>query len=154
VLPDLDVLAFRLGIPYAADFGHRGFSHSILFAFLAAFAGACLFRFFRATFLQSFLFLFGAVISHGILDALTNGGLGIAFLWPWSGERFFAPMQVIEVAPLRLSRFLSLKGATVLWSEVLWVWLPVMGIAFTGILLRLSLNRYSTKSMQKAITDG
>jgi inner membrane protein len=145
VVPDLDVLAFRLGIPYAADFVHRGFSHSILFAFLAALAGACLYRVFRSTFLQSFLFLFVAAISHGILDALTNGGLGIAFLWPWSGERFFAPMQVIEVAPLRLSRFLSLKGAAVLWSEFLWVWLPLMGMAFSWILLRLAVNRCATK---------
>ena len=24
ILPDLDVLAFRFGIPYAAPFGHRG----------------------------------------------------------------------------------------------------------------------------------
>lgn len=154
VLPDLDVLAFRLGIPYAADFGHRGFSHSVLFAFLAALAVSCFFHFFRSTFLQSFSFLFVALFSHGILDALTNGGLGIAFLWPWSGERFFAPMQIIEVAPLRLSRFLSLKGATVLWSEFLWVWLPVMGMAFIGILLRLTLNRCATKPVRKAVMDG
>jgi inner membrane protein len=79
VLPDLDVLAFRLGIPYAADFGHRGFSHSVLFAFLAALAGACLFRFFRSTFLQSFLFLFVAAFSHGLLDALTKAGSASPF---------------------------------------------------------------------------
>jgi len=27
-LPDLDVLAFRLGIAYSDAFGHRGFSHA------------------------------------------------------------------------------------------------------------------------------
>lgn len=32
VLPDLDVLAFRFGIPYAAEFGHRGVSHSLALA--------------------------------------------------------------------------------------------------------------------------
>ncbi|MDO8697617.1 MAG: metal-dependent hydrolase, partial [Pseudomonas sp.] len=32
MLPDLDVLAFLLHISYADDFGHRGISHSLLFA--------------------------------------------------------------------------------------------------------------------------
>src|SRR5437763_7259784 len=40
--PDLDVVAFRLGIPYSAPFGHRGATHSIAFAMLAAAAAAAL----------------------------------------------------------------------------------------------------------------
>lgn len=36
VLPDLDVLTFRLGIPYGRMLGHRGFSHSLACACLAA----------------------------------------------------------------------------------------------------------------------
>ena len=32
--PDLDVLAFAFGIPYAHDFGHRGATHSIAFALM------------------------------------------------------------------------------------------------------------------------
>ena len=36
VLPDVDVLAFGLGIPYSYLFGHRGLSHSILFALAIA----------------------------------------------------------------------------------------------------------------------
>ena len=28
ILPDFDVVAFSLGIPYEDEFGHRGFSHS------------------------------------------------------------------------------------------------------------------------------
>lgn len=30
ILPDIDVVAFGLGIPYGSTFGHRGFTHSIL----------------------------------------------------------------------------------------------------------------------------
>lgn len=136
VLPDLDVVAFRLGIPYAADFGHRGFSHSLLFAFVVAVVGASLFRLLRSSPKRSFWFLFAAIASHGILDAFTNGGLGIAFLWPFSHARFFAPVQVIEVAPLGISRFLSMKGIAVLWSELLWVWLPCFIAATTVKLFR------------------
>lgn len=124
ILPDLDVLAFRLGIPYATEFGHRGFSHSLLFALVAALLGACCFRWLRANFLRSFLFLLMAVGSHGLLDTLTDGGLGIALLWPWSDHRYFAPFQPIAVAPLGLSRFFSERGVTVLKSEFLWVCLP------------------------------
>ena len=40
VIPDLDVLGFRAGIAYGDVMGHRGFSHSILFALLASSAVA------------------------------------------------------------------------------------------------------------------
>lgn len=31
LIPDLDVLAFKFGIPYESVWGHRGFSHSLVF---------------------------------------------------------------------------------------------------------------------------
>lgn len=34
ILPDFDVISFKLGIAYEHPLGHRGFTHSILFAFL------------------------------------------------------------------------------------------------------------------------
>jgi len=136
VLPDLDVLAFRYGISYASNFGHRGFSHSFLFAAALALVGACAFRYFQASFGRVFVFLFIATVSHGILDAFTNGGLGIAFLWPWSTQRFFAPIQVIQVSPIGVSRFLSSRGVSVLISEIIWVWIPC---------LILGLGLYATK---------
>jgi inner membrane protein len=37
IVPDLDVIAFSLGIPYAHPLGHRGFSHSLLFAGVLSF---------------------------------------------------------------------------------------------------------------------
>ena len=130
VVPDLDVLAFRYGISYASNFGHRGFSHSLLFALILALLGACAFRYFQTSFGRAFWFLFLAAVSHGILDAFTNGGLGIAFLWPWSTERFFAPMQVIQVSPIGISRFLSSRGVSVLISEFVWVWIPCLILGF------------------------
>ena len=35
MLPDIDVLGFSYGIPYEHAFGHRGFTHSIVFALAA-----------------------------------------------------------------------------------------------------------------------
>ncbi|HEL7749788.1 hypothetical protein DI041_14515 [Stenotrophomonas maltophilia] len=42
MLPDADVLAFALHIPYADAFGHRGASHSLLFACALAILAALL----------------------------------------------------------------------------------------------------------------
>ncbi|MCA1606900.1 MAG: metal-dependent hydrolase [Acidobacteria bacterium] len=66
VVPDLDVVAFRLGIPYADDLGHRGFTHSLLFAAFVALAAACAFRALRTTFTRAFWFVLVATASHGI----------------------------------------------------------------------------------------
>jgi inner membrane protein len=32
ILPDIDVLSFRFGIPYEYMFGHRGITHSLFFS--------------------------------------------------------------------------------------------------------------------------
>jgi len=142
VLPDLDVLAFRLGVPYGSALGHRGLTHSLVFAVLVALLGARLHRLLATKSSTAFFFLLVATGSHGILDAFTNGGFGIAFLWPFSNERFFAPYQVIEVSPIGISRFLSSRGLSVLESELLWVWAPciVLGIALARLGWRLQVK--------------
>ena len=119
ILPDFDVI-----IPYEDQFGHRGFSHSFFFAALVALLGACGHRWLHCGFGIAFWFLFFSTASHGILDAFTNGGRGIAFFWPWSNERYFARYQLIEVAPLSISHFLSWWGVRIILSELRWVWLP------------------------------
>ncbi|MEN8261808.1 MAG: metal-dependent hydrolase, partial [Pseudomonadota bacterium] len=148
VLPDVDVIAFHLGIPYSSEFGHRGFSHSLMFAAMVALAGAAFHRPMSATSSNAFLFLFFSAASHGILDAFTNGGLGIAFLWPFSDERYFAWARVIEVSPIGLSSFLSAQGAAAFISELYWVWLPcavgggLLGLFRKGLIpLRSGLKR-------------
>jgi len=124
VLADIDVLGFHLGISYGAEWGHRGLTHSLFFALIIAVLGASLARHLASTPKKAFWFLLATAASHGILDAFTNGGLGIALLWPFSPERFFAPFRPIQVSPLSLSGILSMRGVAVLWSELLWVWLP------------------------------
>lgn len=133
MLPDADVLAFRFGVAYGNAFGHRGFTHSLLFAFvlplLCAAAGR---RWFRAGFIRCWLFLTASLLSHSLLDSVTTGGKGVGWLWPWSDARFFAPWQVIKVAPFALSRYATQQGVQVITSELLWVWLP--GTALAGAL--------------------
>src|SRR3989338_8340680 len=75
VLPDIDVLAFHLGFPYEHMFGHRGFTHSILFAVIVSFLTSLLFfreikKFGRDFWWLTFLF-FLSLVSPGFLYALT-----------------------------------------------------------------------------------
>jgi inner membrane protein len=77
-----------------------------------------------------------AMASHGIVDMATNGGHGIALLWPFSDQRLFWPWQPIEVAPLGIAAFFSQWGLEVLASEFVWLWLPAIVIGAIGLLVR------------------
>jgi inner membrane protein len=127
IAPDLDVLAFRFGVPYEHPLGHRGLWHSLPFA--ALFSGlVCLAAFPRprAGFSRgrAWLYLGLATASHGLFDALTNGGLGVALWSPIENGRHFFPFRPIEVSPLSVRAFLSPRGLEILANEALWVWLP------------------------------
>jgi inner membrane protein len=129
ILPDADVITLRMGIPYGDAFGHRGASHALLTAALIAILAAAIGRRLQSTPGKAFLFVFFAAASHGLLDTLTNGGHGVALLWPWSAARFFAAFRPIEVSPIGISGLFSTRGVTVLGSELLWIWLPCVLIA-------------------------
>ncbi len=125
--PDLDVIAFSLSVPYEHPLGHRGLWHSVPFA---AFAAACLtaLAFPRAlpdlSRSRAWLYLCLAIASHGLLDAATDGGLGVALLSPFDERRFFFPFRPIAVSPIGVSAFFTAQGLAVIESELAWVWLP------------------------------
>ena len=78
-----------------------------------------------------------AAIDEGIepgtvLDAMTDGGLGIAFFSPLSNARYFLPARPLTVSPIGLGSFLSSRGLAVMKSEILWIWLPTAG-AFAAV---------------------
>jgi inner membrane protein len=117
LLPDADALGFSLGVRYADEWGHRGATHSLVFALLVGLVvGACA-PLFGAPRLRSVLFATGVVVSHPLLDALTTGGLGCALLWPFDLTRYFAPLRIIPVAPIGAA-FFSARGLAVAIVEV------------------------------------
>jgi inner membrane protein len=140
IVPDFDVIGIPFGVIPGTEFAHRGFTHSLAFAAALALLGYFASRSLRASAVVVFLFLFAAAASHGVLDSFTNGGSGIAFLWPVSTERFFSAWRVIEVSPIGVSPFLSSRGITVLVSELQWVWFPAAVVALALIGLRRSLD--------------
>ncbi len=129
VLPDLDVLAFHFHIPYAAEMGHRGLSHSLLAALVLAVLALCAAPWLRCTRGAAFAFVGVCAASHGLLDMCTNGGLGVALWWPLSTQRHFFPWHPIEVSPISVRQLLSGRGWMVLQSELRWVWAPALAAA-------------------------
>jgi inner membrane protein len=82
------------------------------------------------------LFLFLATASHGVLDAMTNGGLGVAFFAPFSDTRYFFPWHPIVVSPISISEFFGPRGLRVIWSELGWIWAPSAVVFLVGLALR------------------
>jgi inner membrane protein len=122
ILPDLDVIAFAFGIPYGHLFGHRGFTHSIVFALIISVLLTFTLRLDEHR-RAAFFFLFLCAMSHGVLDAMTDGGLGVAFFAPFHNARYFFPWRPIRVSPIGTG-FFSARAFATLRSEALWVWLP------------------------------
>ena len=117
-LPDADVIGFSLGVKYADEWGHRGASHSLVFALAVAALVGGLAPVFKRPALRTGLLAFLVVASHPLLDTLTNGGLGIALFWPFDHTRYFAPWRPIPVSPIGLG-FFSVYGMIVAAFELL-----------------------------------
>lgn len=138
-IPDLDVIGFRLGIRYGDFWGHRGFTHSLVFG--AALATAVVLLGFRGGLpnisrISIWTYFFLATASHGVLDAMTNGGLGVAFFSPFNNRRYFLSWRPIQVSPIGLGRFFTGRGFSVFQSEFFWVWIPAGLLIASALLLR------------------
>jgi inner membrane protein len=134
ILPDVDVAAFWFDIPYEGFWGHRGFTHSLAFAAIVGYLAANCFAkeidppMSRKPWL--FTYFFALTASHGVLDAMTDGGLGIAFFTPFDTTRYFLPWRPIPVSPIGTD-FFSRWGAEVLLAEIFRIWLICL-VIFAG----------------------
>jgi inner membrane protein len=119
ILPDVDVFGVAMGLADSGPLGHRGFTHSLPFAlFVAAVVGLCVRRAgFRGLHTGTFVFL--AIASHGLLDAMTYGSRGVPLLWPLSDVRLASPWRPIPSAPTGLA-FLSMRGLEVAAVEAIY----------------------------------
>ena len=143
-LPDLDVVVYPLGLNAPHMLGHRGITHSLAFAAVFAalvvrlvFRGAA----WRPAWVRLWVVCFVAMASHGVLDAMTNGGQGIAFLAPFSDARWHFPWQPIRVSPIGVGAFLSIDGLRVLRNELVSVWLPSALIVLVARFVRRRSDR-------------
>ncbi len=147
MLPDADIIGFQFGIEYGDSWGHRGATHSLTFAAVIAMLTTAILR--PDRYMIAGLYLFLAMASHGLLDMLTNGGLGAALFWPISDARIFAPITPIAVSPIGVADFISARGLTVLYSEITWIWTPLLFLVGTVYLV----SRGSAKWRQQSGTE-
>ncbi len=143
VLPDVDAIGYWAGVPYDSALGHRGFTHSLFFALVVAIAAAAVLSRRDVPAGLAFGVVFVAAASHGILDAMTSGGRGVAFFSPFSDTRFFLPRRHIRVSPIGVAPFFSARGVAVLKSELTWIWAPAAAFAMAGFALRKWQRRLS-----------
>ena len=137
VIPDLDVIGFKFGMTSDHLLGHRGLTHSIVFA--AALGALLTYALFHHSHPDPWVvcfFLFASTLSHPLLDMLTNGGRGVALFAPFSNVRYFFPWRPIEVSPVSVRRFFSRRGTQIIRSELRWVWLPAAAVVILGMMLR------------------
>lgn len=134
IVPDLDVIGLYFGIPYGDLWGHRGMTHSLLFAGLLSttLVGVWHLQKSGATKIGLFCYFFLCTASHGVLDALTDGGLGVAFFSPFDTSRYFFAVRPIAVSPIGISAFVSENAFHVLASEAQWLWLPTIAGLFVA----------------------
>ena len=128
MLPDADSIGYFLGVPYASMFGHRGITHSMVFALLwAIIVVYFFFKNIKPTSLNGIALIavfFLATLSHGVLDAFTNGGLGVGFFIPFTPTSYFFRYQPIVFSPISITSFFSQCGLRVIKSEMFYIWIP------------------------------
>jgi inner membrane protein len=120
IIPDFDAFS---SAAYGTPFGHRGFTHSFVFALaIGVITAGLTFKYFKIIFWQLALFYFAITASHGILDAFTTGGYGILWLWPFSDDRFglWGPIKVADIG----FEWPNPRTSRAVRSELFWVWLP------------------------------
>lgn len=156
VAPDVDVVCTRFGIEYSEMLGHRGLTHSFLFA--GVLSSLVVLLAFRRPFeginrgaLLAFFFL--ATVSHSVLDAMVDGTLGVAFLAPFSAERYFLPWRPIVSSPIGWS-FFSSAGATTIINEFIWLWAPSLIVIFAPRLRRRLLIETRSRSTANVDDDA
>ena len=136
IFPDIDVVAFKFGIAYESQWGHRGFTHSLVFAGVVALLCSVFWRQLRSHPMMIFIICFVACASHALQDAMTNGGLGVALYWPFEHDRYFLPFRPIQVSPIGVKAFFSEWVLRVIASEVIWVFTPGIVVSAVGFFTR------------------
>lgn len=150
-VPDLDVVGLAFGWGLDHPLGHRGLSHSLTVAIGLAGLAAALLRL-RPPERRGriWLVLALAAASHGVLDAMTNGGRGVAFFAPFVDTRWHFPVRPIEVSPIGVVSFFSRRGVEVLANEMVWLWAP----SLAALAVAWSLRRFRDRRTPAARAPG
>ncbi len=132
LLPDADVAGLSFGLADHGLYGHRGYSHSLLFATAIAGLVYVVARRWGTRPGFSALLAFLAVGSHGLLDAMTYRTRGIPFFWPFDEMRVVFPWRPIPPAPTGAD-FFSKRGLEVAGVEMVYFLPLVLAALLPGL---------------------
>jgi inner membrane protein len=99
MVPDIDLENRRLfGLQPSSMFSHRGVFHSPFFLILLAAVLALIVArgSSRDTFMYLWLLWAGCMLTHPLLDAMTDGGRGVMLLIPFARTRLHLPWRPIH----------------------------------------------------------
>lgn len=123
--------------------GHRGFTHSLVFAgLLGAALTALTVRYpgadppdwaYRRRLWLAFAV---ATASHAGLDSLTTYGRGVALLAPFDWTRVTAPWHLLGSPTGAGGHGRALRGLLLVANEALWVWLPSLAVGVAALIVR------------------
>lgn len=143
IIPDIDVIAFRFGVPYAHPLDHRGFFHSLAFAVAMAIMIAMIISWDEP--LKERVRVCGVLsavaVLHPLLDMLTNGGLGIGIFIPFDMHRYLFPWRPIIASPLGIQSFFGPSGARVIADECAFIALPSLAIIIARLLIDMKRSK-------------
>jgi inner membrane protein len=145
VLPDFDLVPFYLGADHGGLWGHRGFTHSLVFAACTAACGAALLlgrrRYLTIEAIRVLSILLAAAVSHPMLDAFTRAGPGVALLAPFDQARYFFPVRRIAGALPRPAALFGHPGLAAFAGEFVWIWIPAILLVTAAELRRRRRSR-------------
>lgn len=149
--PDLDWFVSLLNMHRGHVLNHRGVAHSLFAALVIA-----TLAFFLAYRKDQrrwavWLCLTIATLSHGLLDALTSGGVGVALFMPFSETRWACLWQPGQVAPLPLGREHTWYFLRSLWTELFWIGLPALVLVAWS---RLARQARQAPTLSEAVPEG
>jgi inner membrane protein len=151
IIADIDLILFLCGVPYDHFFGHRGFFHSIFFGLLVGIVAtkyvSSLERELPGAWIRYCALFCLVSVSHGLLDALSNGSIGIAFFSPFDSTRYFFPWQPISM--VRMKVFLTTWNFSAIRSELFWVWIPSGLVVLIAILVRTMVRKTAAQALNK-----
>lgn len=144
-LPDIDTVAYLFAIDEQHPLGHRGLTHSGIFALMLAYVVMAIFyRPLKSNRLQwwgYYTWFFLITLSHSLFDALVNSSLGIAFFWPVDTQRYLFDWKPLMDVPIQFSELFGFRFWHAQWVECQFFVLLLASIYVTHRLLKNYLSR-------------
>ena len=117
MLPDADVLSFKFGIAYGNVFGHRGFTHSLVFAFVVPLLCVLIGRrWFRAGLIRCWLFSESDIFGSSVLPSISLSMFTMASIARFTRSEM---LEVLGSDYMLLAESKGISGSALIFKHAL-----------------------------------